>query len=41
VVQRADEFGGQGRLGQAKMLVAEGEEQAIFAVNDGPVYRTA
>jgi len=25
VVQRADEFGGQGRLGQAKMLVAEGE----------------
>ena len=41
VVQRTDEFGGQRRLGQAQVLVAEGEEQAIFAVNDGPVYRTA
>jgi hypothetical protein len=41
VVQRGNEFSGERGLGQAKMLVAEGEEQAIFAVNDGPVYRTA
>ena len=41
VVQRADEFCGQRRLGQAQVLVAKGEEQAIFAVNDGLVYRTA